>query len=46
MNIYIDDERFKNIEVFDILGVNDLNFVRKYIIDKCFKYVDIIFFIS
>ncbi|OOM16247.1 dynamin family protein [Clostridium saccharobutylicum] len=46
MNIYIDDERLKNIEVLDTPGVNDSNFVRKYTIDKCFKYVDIIFFIS
>lgn len=46
MNIYVDDERLKNIEVLDTPGVNDSNFVRKYTIDKCFKYVDIIFFIS
>lgn len=46
MNIYMDDERLKNIEILDTPGVNDSNFVRKYTIDKCFKYVDIIFFIS
>lgn len=46
INIYIDDVRLKNIEIMDTPGVNDSNLIRKYTIDKCFKYVDVIFFLS
>lgn len=46
INIYIDDVRIKNIEILDTPGVNDSNLIRKYTIDKCFKYVDVIFFLS
>lgn len=46
INIYIDDIRLKNIEIIDTPGVNDSDLIRKYTIDKCLKYVDVIFFLS
>lgn len=46
INIYIDDVRLKNIEIIDTPGVNDSDLIRKYTIDKCLKYVDVIFFLS